>query len=522
MPTVDPNTIIMTKASNAPALAVMYAKGLCAHENYMTAGEAAAVTTLKSAFADNKDIRSFDELRYFTGLNTDTGNTSATTQLFQWAQKLRAVAFPEHLTYLGVCSIGWLGQNNDSPARYIIGPNVTTVDKGFTYGIGTKGVIMILRAVNPPTLKASNYYVSNANITLYVPDGSVTAYQNNADWADAVSSILPISQCPAKYLEYHEYKPTSVRGDVGRRSAIITGYDYRIREWSRRQYLTFEAKEDNTTVTWKHTGATSVFMWPVQVSTDGGTTWTEVAPTTEGATLATLNKGQKVLVKRTSNYGFMGSNALYNSFGSDKDVYVYGNIMSLTSGDNFANDVTIRGRYMFGRLFYNMSTLLTDPKRGHIILPATEGFVTYPYVYDSTFFGCSKMTIPSELPATTLGTQPYMSMFRGTTALRGKVVLPATSATDYAYYTMFYESGIEEVEILAGTLGTQSCRMMMRYCPNLKKVTCLATDISAANCTSGWLGDVPATGTFVKAASMTSWPSGASGIPSGWTVQDYS
>ena len=29
-------------------------------------------------------------------------------------------------------------------------------------------------------------------------------------------------------------------------------------------------------------------------------------------------------------------------------------------------------------------------------------------------------------------------------------------------------------------------------------------------------------GTFVKAASMTSWTTGTSGIPSGWKVQDAS
>ena len=48
----------------------------------------------------------------------------------------------------------------------------------------------------------------------------------------------------------------------------------------------------------------------------------------------------------------------------------------------------------------------------------------------------------------------------------------------------------------------------------------LATDISAENCLTGWVDSVAATGTFVKAASMTSLPTGASGIPSGWTVQN--
>jgi hypothetical protein len=62
---------------------------------------------------------------------------------------------------------------------------------------------------------------------------------------------------------------------------------------------------------------------------------------------------------------------------------------------------------------------------------------------------------------------------------------------------------------------------MFQYCTNLNSVTCLATDISATNCTEDWLSGVATTGTFTKAASMTSWGSGVSGIPSGWTTIDY-
>ena len=56
---------------------------------------------------------------------------------------------------------------------------------------------------------------------------------------------------------------------------------------------------------------------------------------------------------------------------------------------------------------------------------------------------------------------------------------------------------------------------------NLNNITCLATYISAYNCTSSWVYGVAASGTFTKAASMTSWTTSTKGIPSGWTVQDY-
>jgi hypothetical protein len=51
---------------------------------------------------------------------------------------------------------------------------------------------------------------------------------------------------------------------------------------------------------------------------------------------------------------------------------------------------------------------------------------------------------------------------------------------------------------------------------------CLATNISASDCTYNWVNGVASNGTFTKVASMSSWTTGTNGIPSGWTVQDYS
>jgi len=58
---------------------------------------------------------------------------------------------------------------------------------------------------------------------------------------------------------------------------------------------------------------------------------------------------------------------------------------------------------------------------------------------------------------------------------------------------------------------------MFYGCRSLQSVTCFATD-SADNATDNWLANVAETGTFTKAEDMTSWTTGASGIPAGWTV----
>jgi hypothetical protein len=109
---------------------------------------------------------------------------------------------------------------------------------------------------------------------------------------------------------------------------------------------------------------------------------------------------------------------------------------------------------------------------------------------------CSGLTTAPELPATTLAQNCYASMFNYCTSLTTAPELPATTLANSCYYNMF------------------------RGCTSLNYIKCLATDISATNCTTNWVSNVASSGTFVKAASMTDWTTDTSGIPEGWTVQD--
>ena len=98
----------------------------------------------------------------------------------------------------------------------------------------------------------------------------------------------------------------------------------------------------------------------------------------------------------------------------------------------------------------------------------------------------------------------------------GKTEIPS-----YAYNSCFRNwSGIVSAKNLvlpATTLVTNCYQYMFQNCGNLSYIKCLATYISAQDCTHNWLSGVSPTGTFVKAAGVT-WPTGNSGIPSGWTV----
>ena len=160
---------------------------------------------------------------------------------------------------------------------------------------------------------------------------------------------------------------------------------------------------------------------------------------------------------------------------------------SLTTAPVLPATTLVNSCYRY--MFQGCTSLTTAP-----VLPATE---LADYCYDSMFKGCTTLTTAPELPATTLTQGCYEFMFDGCTSLTTAPELPATTLTFSCYGNMFYG------------------------CSKLNSITMLATDISASGCLLTWVGGVAATGTFTKAASMTSLPSGASGIPEGWTVKDY-
>ena len=61
---------------------------------------------------------------------------------------------------------------------------------------------------------------------------------------------------------------------------------------------------------------------------------------------------------------------------------------------------------------------------------------------------------------------------------------------------------------------------MFYGCTKLNHITCLAINKSAYRCTTDWVSGVSSTGTFFKHPNMNGWSTGASYIPSGWTVVD--
>ena len=174
--------------------------------------------------------------------------------------------------------------------------------------------------------------------------------------------------------------------------------------------------------------------------------------------------------------------------------------------------------YCYYNMFKGCTSLTTAP-----VLPATT---LANYCYYNMFYDCTSLTTATELPATTLAEACYRGMFWGCTSLTTvpSNLLPATTLASDCYREMFYVcTNLTTAPALPATTLTSLCYDSMFYgCKKLNYIKCLATDISALYCTSGWLYGVASTGTFVKAADMTGWTTGTSGIPTGWTVVNNS
>ena len=215
------------------------------------------------------------------------------------------------------------------------------------------------------------------------------------------------------------------------------------------------------------------------------------------------------------------------------------NCTSLTSVPALPATTLLNGCY--NSMFWGCTSLTTAPALPAMILypgcyafmfRACTSLITTPTLpaltldsqcYRSMFQGCTSLTTAPALPATTLDYECYAAMFQNCTSLTTAPVLPATSLDDECYITMF--SGCTSLttapELPAKTLVNDCYSYMFSGCSNLNYIKCLATDISATDCTKNWVSGVAASGTFFKATNMSSWTTGISGIPSGWTVTDF-
>ena len=169
--------------------------------------------------------------------------------------------------------------------------------------------------------------------------------------------------------------------------------------------------------------------------------------------------------------------------------------------------------YCYSNMFNDCSSLLSAP-----VLPAT---ILIGSCYQSMFSECSSLANAPELPATVLANSCYRNMFSGCTSLTTAPELPASTLESSCYDGMFSRcKGLIYAPTLPATTLVFGCyTAMFEYCSNLAYVKALFKTAPGVTYTNNWLYGVYKTGTFVKASNATWDVTGASGIPSGWTVQ---
>lgn len=279
----------------------------------------------------------------------------------------------------------------------------------------------------------------------------------------------------------------------------------------------------------------------------------------------------KVYVRGMRNYSFGKDSSNYNkiNFSTDAYVYVSGVVESLLNGENevlgyrytgilrklFYHQTSLRSAenlkfeattvasgieaclanmfagctnllyapkalpikilsagYIYSYMFQGCKSLLTAP-----ILPATT---LSEYCYQNMFQGCTSLISAPKISATILAPYCYRSMFQDCTSLANAPELPATTLAHGCYIYMFKNcsSLVNAPELPANTTADYSYGGMFQDCTGLKSIRCRAKS-KADNPTNAWLSGASSSGTFYG-YSEYKWPSGANGIPSGWTFEE--
>ena len=215
-------------------------------------------------------------------------------------------------------------------------------------------------------------------------------------------------------------------------------------------------------------------------------TWTTI--TLSGTNTISMLSGEKVYFRNDSgSFNWYNNRNLrdrfYTQIKCSNNHKVGGNINSLLDYNNYNVAIT---PYCFYMLFYG-NKYLTDANE--LIFSKTS---LADYCYQYMFYNCTTLTSAPKLPSITLADYCYQFMFRDCASLTTAPELPATTLADNCYGNMF------------------------QGCVSLNSITVYADDISALYCTTDWLSNVASSGTFRNLGSAT-YPTGADGIPSGWT-----
>ncbi len=212
------------------------------------------------------------------------------------------------------------------------------------------------------------------------------------------------------------------------------------------------------------------------------------------------NSKKAISVKKGDKVAFYGDNNLYTDmesyentefswhytryshFDCSSDCYIYGNIMSLISSNDFSNTTKLTEKFTFYRLFTNNKHIKNHPEK-KLELTATE--LSWG-CYMNMFVACDGLTETPVLYATTLAENCYANMFSNCKGLKKVTNMPAKTLAIQCYDHMFNmcESLTEVPDFVATTLDRECCYSMFEYCTSLEKAPALPATTLAESCYS--------------------------------------
>lgn len=284
-----------------------------------------------------------------------------------------------------------------------------------------------------------------------------------------------------------------------------------------KSYFYIENRDNSAnTITITRTGVDFPSSYIVYESTDEEN-WTPL--TTGSRTITTtIPASSKKYFKHSGTFS-LNDEYKPTTISSSGYINIGGNLLSMEFGDDFADgqNKTYGNRYRWHKMFYG-NTKVVDASNLMLGIAGAYG-------YYRMFTGCTALTSISQLPKDTADYE-FASMFEGCSSL---VNVPDIEFNEVGrlntrlYNGTFINCTSLQSIVLKGSpnvYGNYVFANMFLGCSNLNSVTCLLPSPNENKMTN-WLGNVSATGTFIKHPSA-SWTTGMSGIPEGWTVVDYS
>ena len=254
-----------------------------------------------------------------------------------------------------------------------------------------------------------------------------------------------------------------------------------------------ESVEDNNVISFSSSSISSTKFKGLTYSYDN-INWSPLLRTST----ITLNSGDRVYLRGNGKQICKTANNTSTLFKTTLKFNIGGDLKG------FLSPFHSLPSYAFCNLF--KSTKVVDASQ--LIVDVSSASISKTDICLAMFSGCQELLNAPKLPAKAVPNLGYASMFLNCINLTSTPILYANVVNYNGYKSMF--SG----------------------CTNLSKVICLeAYELSQNNdrvpygsgmgSTSSWLNKVSASGTFIKRANVTTWTTGASGIPEGWTVEDY-